>query len=88
MSTVNDCGHGGKGDGIGAPPEQWQGHGGGGEETPSEPVSMMKRRMNMERWGEVTLPPHSLPHEDLPSLGDIFSRQVGISIGVHQLKHS
>jgi hypothetical protein len=38
--------------------------------------------------GEVTPPPHSPPHEDLPSLGDIFSRQVGISIGVHQLKHS
>jgi hypothetical protein len=32
--------------------------------------------------GEVTPPPHSLLPKDLPSLGDIFSRQAGISVGV------
>jgi hypothetical protein len=31
--------------------------------------------------GEVTPPPHSLSPKDLPSLGDIFSRQAGIFIG-------
>jgi hypothetical protein len=30
----------------------------------------------------VTPPPHSLLLEDLPSLGDIFSWQVGISVSV------
>jgi hypothetical protein len=30
----------------------------------------------------VTLPPHCPPPEDLPLLGDIFSRQAGISIKV------
>jgi hypothetical protein len=29
--------------------------------------------------GEVTPPPHTPPPEDLPSLGDLFSQQAGIS---------
>jgi hypothetical protein len=36
--------------------------------------------------GEVTPRPHSPLHEALPLLGDIFSRQTGIAIGVCQLK--
>jgi hypothetical protein len=88
VSTVNDCGHGGKGDGIGAPPEQWQGHGGGGGGNSLRARVHDEEEDEYGEVGEVTPPPHSPPHEDLPSLGDIFSRQVGISIGVHQLKHS
>jgi hypothetical protein len=34
----------------------------------------------------VTPRPHSSPPEDLPSLGDIFSQQAGISVSVRQLK--
>jgi hypothetical protein len=34
----------------------------------------------------VTPIPHSPPPEDLPSLGDIFSRQAGISVGMRWLK--
>jgi hypothetical protein len=37
--------------------------------------------------GEITSPPHSPPLEDLPSLGDLFSQQAGISIGAHRTKH-
>jgi hypothetical protein len=36
--------------------------------------------------GEVTLAPHSPPHEDLCSLGNIFSRHARISIGTHRQK--
>jgi hypothetical protein len=36
--------------------------------------------------GEVTLPPHSLPHKALPLFGDIFSRQMGITPIARQLK--
>jgi hypothetical protein len=36
--------------------------------------------------GEVTPPPHSLPPDDLPSLGDIFSQQQRIFIDVHRPK--
>jgi hypothetical protein len=32
---------------------------------------------------EVTPPPHSPPLEDLPSLGDLFSRHTGVSVGAH-----
>jgi hypothetical protein len=34
----------------------------------------------------VTPPPHSLLSEDLPSPGDVFNWQVGISVGAHRLK--
>jgi hypothetical protein len=78
VSIVNDYGHEGKGDGTGAPPGRWQGRGGrihppslnpqggggGGDEEEDEDGED----------GEGTPPPHSLPPEDLPSLGDIFSR--------------
>jgi hypothetical protein len=36
--------------------------------------------------GEVTPPPHFPPREALPSLGDIFSREVGITAGMRRLK--
>jgi hypothetical protein len=62
---------------------------GGGEETPSEPESSRgddEEEDEDREEGEVTPRPHSSPPEDLPSLGDIFSQQVGISVGVRQLK--
>jgi hypothetical protein len=34
-----------------------------------------------EEQGEITPSPHSLPLEDIPSLGDLFSQQAGISVG-------
>jgi hypothetical protein len=87
MPTANCCGHVGKRDGTGASP-MWQ-QGRGVRKLPLSPSpqdGMMKRRMKMERRGEVTPPPHSPSPEDLPSLGDIFSRRVGISISMHQPK--
>jgi hypothetical protein len=36
--------------------------------------------------GEVTPPPHYSPPEDLPSLGDLFNQQTGISVGTRQPK--
>jgi hypothetical protein len=41
-----------------------------------------------EEKGEVTPPPLSLPRETLPPLGDIVSRQVGITVGIWQLKQT
>jgi hypothetical protein len=41
------------------------------EETPSEPESSGDEDEDKE--GEITPSPHSLPPEDLPSLGDLFS---------------
>jgi hypothetical protein len=35
--------------------------------------------------GEVNPPPHSPPHEALPLLGDILSRQAGITVGARRL---
>jgi hypothetical protein len=40
MPTIDDCGHGGKGGGLGVPPGQLQGHGGGGVETAYKPESL------------------------------------------------
>jgi hypothetical protein len=55
-----------------------------GEDTPSEPESSgaddEEEDKDMEE-AEVTPPPHSPPLEDLPSLGDLFSQQAGVSIG-------
>jgi hypothetical protein len=56
-----------------------------GQETPSEPESSggdNEEEDEGEEEGEVTPPPHSLLLEGLPSLGDIFSWQVGISVSV------
>jgi hypothetical protein len=60
-----------------------------GEETPSEPESSggdNEEEDEGREEGEVTPPPHSPPSKDLPSLGDIFSRHAGISVGTHQPK--
>jgi hypothetical protein len=54
-----------------------------GEEIHSEPESS---RDEEEEEGEITSSPHSPPLEDLPSLGDLFSRQAGISIGARRAK--
>jgi hypothetical protein len=58
-----------------------------GEDTPFKPESSRGDDENEEE-GEVTPPPHSPPPEDLPSLGDLFSQQAGISIGTHRLNWS
>jgi hypothetical protein len=39
-----------------------------------------------EEEGEITPSSHSPPPEDLPSLGDLFSQQAEISVGVHQMR--
>jgi hypothetical protein len=54
-----------------------------GEETPSK-LEFSRGDDEEEdedrEEGKVTPPPHSPPPKDLPSLGDIFNRQVGISV--------
>jgi hypothetical protein len=60
-----------------------------GEDTPSEPESSReddKEEDEDKEIGEVTPPPHSSPHEALPLLGDIFSRQAKIVVGVCRMK--
>jgi hypothetical protein len=54
-----------------------------GKQTPSEPESSGgddEVEDEDGEVGEVTPPPHYPLPEDLPSLGDIFSQQVGIFI--------
>jgi hypothetical protein len=56
-----------------------------GQETPSEPESSGGDNEEDDKdgeEGEVTPPPHSPLPEDLPSLGDLFSWQVGISVSM------
>jgi hypothetical protein len=56
-----------------------------GEETPSEPKSSgggIEDEDENKEEGVVTSPPHSPPPEDIPSLGNVFNQQAGISIGV------
>jgi hypothetical protein len=61
--------------------------------TPSEPDSSgdgdeEEDEDKEEGWGGgITPSPHSLSPEDFPSLGDLFSQQAGISVGVHRMKH-
>jgi hypothetical protein len=60
-----------------------------GEDTPSEPESSGgddEEEDEDAEEGEVTPPPHSPLPKDLPSLGDVFSRQAGIPIGAHRSK--
>jgi hypothetical protein len=55
------------------------------EETPSKPDSSgdgIEEEHEYEEEGEITPPPHSPPPEDLPLVGDLFSQQAGISVGV------
>jgi hypothetical protein len=59
------------------------------EETPSEPKSLRggdEVEDEDEEEGEITPLPHSLPPKDLPSPGDVFSQQAGISVGARQPK--
>jgi hypothetical protein len=61
-----------------------------GEETPSEPESLGdddEEEDEDEEERETTPFPHYPPHEDLPSLGDLFSHQAGFSVSAHQVKH-
>jgi hypothetical protein len=58
-----------------------------GDDTPSEPESLGgddKEEDEGKEEGEVTSHPHSPPLEDLPSLGDFFSRQAGFFFGVRR----
>jgi hypothetical protein len=48
---------------------------------------MRRRRMKIMKMVEITPSLHSLPPEDLPSLGDPFSQQTGISVGACWMKH-
>jgi hypothetical protein len=62
-----------------------------GEDTPSDPESSggdNKEEDEYREEGEVIPPPHSPPPDDLPSLGDIFNQQAGISVGTHWPKWS
>jgi hypothetical protein len=59
------------------------------EETPTEPKSSgggHEVEDEDEEEREVTPLPHSLPLEDLPSPGDVFSQQEGASIGERRPK--
>jgi hypothetical protein len=59
-----------------------------GEETPSEPESSGdddEEEDEDEEEGEITHSP-SPPPEDLPSLGDLFSQQAGVSVGARRVK--
>jgi hypothetical protein len=62
-----------------------------GEETHSEPESSGGDDEEDDKdgeEGEMTPSPHSPLPEDLPSLGDIFRPQAGISVGACRLKRS
>jgi hypothetical protein len=61
------------------------------EDTPSKPKSSGRDDEEEDEdreEGEVMPPPHSPLHEDLPSLGDTFSRQARISVGAGWPKRS
>jgi hypothetical protein len=59
-----------------------------GKETPSEPGSLGDgdKEDEDEEEGELTPSLPSSPPEVLPSLGDLFSQQAGLSVGTHQVK--
>jgi hypothetical protein len=60
-----------------------------GEDTPSEPKSLEEEEEEEKEEdgvGGVTPPPHSPLHETLLSLGDIFHRQVGVTVDACQPK--
>jgi hypothetical protein len=62
-----------------------------GEETSSKSKSMGDDDVEVdedEEEGEITPSRQSPPPpKDFPSLGDLFSQQAGISIGVCRMKH-
>jgi hypothetical protein len=79
MQTTKGSRHKGKGGGFEAQ----------GEETPSKLVSSGDgddEEDEDEEEGEITPSPHSPPPKDLPSLGDLFSQQARIFIGVRRIK--
>jgi hypothetical protein len=62
---------------------------GGGEETPFKHDSSGdgdEEGDEDKEEGVITPSPHSTPPEDLPSLGDLFSWQAGISVSVRWTK--
>jgi hypothetical protein len=68
-------------------PSDCEGTGGGG--TPFEPKSSGdgdEEEDEDEEEGEITLSSHSPPPEDLPSLGDLFSQQAEIFVGMHRTR--
>jgi hypothetical protein len=76
MLTMKGSKHEGKGGGFEAQ----------GEETPSMLVSSGDGDDEEDEDGEITPSPHSPPPKDLLSLGDLFSQQARIFIGVHRIK--
>jgi hypothetical protein len=61
-----------------------------GEETTSESESSRdddEEEDEGAKEGKITSSPHSLPPEVLPSPGDLFHQQAGISIGTRRTKH-
>jgi hypothetical protein len=59
-----------------------------GLDTPSERKTSEEDEEEDKEEGEVTLPPHSLSCKALPSLDDIFLRQMRVTGGAHQLKQT
>jgi hypothetical protein len=57
-----------------------------GEDTLFRPESSQEEEEQEE--GEVTPPPISLSREALPLLGDIFLRQVGVTVDAHRSKQT
>jgi hypothetical protein len=84
MSRTRGSRHRGKGGVFGVPPGRSR-----GEETPSEPESSgdgNEEEAEDKEEGEITPSLTSSPPEDLLSLGDIFSQEAGISVGVRWMK--
>jgi hypothetical protein len=88
MSTTKGGRHRGKGGSLGAPLGRLRGRKGRKLPPSPNPWEMtMWRWMKTRKRGEITPSRQSLPPKDFPSLGDLFSQQVGISVGVCRTKH-